>query len=168
MDMILFIYNILLIILYTCPLVQLINLYISKKQSLYLNLSILFSLYILDNIFIYMTEFFESFSSIYNLQFMSIPSIKTAIILATTLIYFIIQKNILKKNLKPIDYIVLTLFTVTLLVVPLILDGAIMVWTYYLPYQLISIYIAWCGLKYLNNNSDIFDELNMMCMYKKF
>ena len=167
MDMILFIYNILLIILYTCPIVQLISLYTSKKQPIYLNLSILFSLYILDNVLIYMTEFFESFSSIYNLQFMSIPSIKTAIILATILIYFIIQKNVLKKDFKPLDYILLTLFAVSLLVVPLILDGAMMVWSYYLPYQLITIYLAWCGLVHLNKNPNLFDEFNFMWIYKR-
>lgn len=167
MDIILFIYNILLIILYTCPLVQLINLYLSKKQPIYLNLSILFSLYILDNILIYMTEFFDSFSSIYNLQFMSIPSIKTIIIISTTLVYFVIHKNVFNKNLKPIDYITLTLFTVSLLVIPLILDGAVMVWSYYLPYQLISIYIAYSGLKHLKSNSDLFKEFPLMCIYKK-
>ena len=167
MDMILFIYNILLIILYTCPLVQLINLYLSKKQPIYLNLSILFSLYILDNVLIYLTEFFDSFSSIYNLQFMSIPSIKTIIIISTTLVYFAIQKNVLKKDLKPIDYITLTLFTSSLLVIPLILDGAVMVWSYYLPYQLISIYIAYSGLIYLKNNSDLFKEFSLMHIYIK-
>ena len=166
MDLILFIYNILLIILYTCPIVQLISMYISKKKPLYLNLSILFSLFILDNMFIYMTEFFDSFSSIYNLQFMSIPSIKTVIILSTTLVYFIIQENVLKKDLRPMDYIILTLFTVSLLVVPLILDGAIMVWSYYLPYQLISIYLAVCGLKHLKNNPHLFEESKFLSMYK--
>ena len=167
MDMILFIYNILLIILYTCPLVQLISLYISKKESIYLYLSILFSLYILDNVFIYMTEFFESFASIYNLQFMTIPSIKTCLMLSITLVYFIIQKNVLKKDFKPMDYIIITLFTVSSLVIPLLLDGAMMVWSYYLPYQLVTIYLGYCGLKHLKVNTNLCDQNKFMCIYKR-
>lgn len=166
MDMILFIYNILLIILYTCPLVYSVNLYISKKQPIYLQLTVLFSLYILDNILIYMTEFFDKFSTIYNLQFMSIPSIKTFIMLSITLVYFIIQKNVLKKDLKPLDYITLTLLTVSLFVIPLILDGAVMVWSYYLPYQLISIYLGIIGIKHLKHNPDLLKDSFSMSIYK--
>lgn len=114
-----------------------------------------------------MTEFFDSFSSIYNLQFMSIPSIKTFIIISITLVYFIIQKNFLKKELKPIDHITLTLFIASLLVIPLILDGSVMVWSYYLPYQLISIYIAYSGLKHLKSNPDLFEESSLIGLYKK-
>ncbi|MGL5315763.1 MAG: response regulator transcription factor [Peptostreptococcaceae bacterium] len=61
----------------------------------------------------------------------------------------------------------MTLFTVSLLVVPLILDGAMMVWSYYLPYQLITIYLAWCGLVHLKKNPNLFDEFNFMWIYKK-
>ncbi|MGL6104936.1 helix-turn-helix domain-containing protein [Romboutsia sp.] len=113
-----------------------------------------------------MTEFFKNFSAIYNLQFMSIPSIKTLIIISTTIVYFAIQKNVFEKELKLRDYIILILFVFSLFIVPLVLHGALMVWSYYLPYQLITIYLGLVGLKYLKDNPNLLEEISSMRLYK--
>ncbi len=166
MDMILFIYNILLIILYTCPMIYAFNLYSIKKYPLYLYLSIMFAFFILDNIIIYMTEFLDKFAHFYDLQFMTIPSFKTIIMISIIICYFLIQEIVLKKGFKLIDYLLVIWVTVYLLLVPIFFKGALMVWFYYLPYQLITIYLSYIGLKYLKKNPNLIKDNKNLHTYR--
>ena len=84
MDILIFIYNIFLIVLYTMVLTFCIINYRHKKRQLTAATAVLFLFYILDNIIIYMTEFLDGFSVRYDLQFMSAPAFKTLIFLVTS------------------------------------------------------------------------------------
>lgn len=167
MDITLFIYNIFLIILYTCAIVYSFHLNVCKKQPLYLAINVMFVLFVLDNVIIYMTEFFDKFSSFYDLQFMTIPSFKTLIMMSIVIVYFLIQKYTLNKSFTTLDYLMLALLSICVLFIPLALNGALMVWSYYLPYQLITIYLSLVGLKYIKSNSNLLNKNPYMNLYKK-
>ena len=51
----------------------------------------LFLSYIFDNVIIYMTEFLEDFSTLYDLQFMTVPAFKTLIYLVSNYCLVTIQ-----------------------------------------------------------------------------
>ena len=97
MDILIFIYNIFLIVLYTMVLTFCIINYRHKKRQL---TAVLFLFYILDNIIIYMTEFLDGFSVRYDLQFMSAPAFKTLIFLVTSFCLVSIQHQVLPRRRK--------------------------------------------------------------------
>lgn len=129
-------------------------------------MSTFFTVYF-DNTVVYLTEFFDKFSNTYNVQFINIPTLKTLIVISIAILYFIIQKQILNTRFKIIDYIILISFAVYLLIMPLFLEGATMVWCYYLSHQLITIYISYTGLKCIKNSSNQFSENYYIDTYKK-
>ena len=101
MDILIFIYNIFLIVLYTMVLTFCIINYRHKKRQLTAATAVLFLFYILDNIIIYMTEFLDGFSVRYDLQFMSAPAFKTLIFLVTSFCLVSIQHQVLPRALRP-------------------------------------------------------------------
>lgn len=74
-----FVYNILLIILYSITMAFAINSYLKEKNKLFLLISLYLAFFIFDNIIIYMTEFINSFAQSYDQAFMSAPAVKTII-----------------------------------------------------------------------------------------
>lgn len=167
MNIMLFVYNIFLIILYTCPVVYSLILYNSTKQQIYLSIGIVFLFFILDDTLIYMTEFLDSFSAIYDLYFIKASSIKIYLFLGIVIGYFIIQKNALKKELSILDYVILGFFTLSLIISPLVLHNPTIVLFYYLPQPFALYYLAFSGLKYLKDNSNLIKENHLLSTYKK-
>lgn len=82
MEVTIFIYNVFLIILYSIVLTLSGFYYLKTKNNCYFAISILFSLYLFDNVVIYMTESINQFSTSYNNLFISVPTYKTLIIVA--------------------------------------------------------------------------------------
>ena len=76
-----FLYNVLLIILYSFVMSLTTSLYLKNKHRIFLILAALMVLSILDNTIVYMTEFINSFADDYNQLFMTAPVIKTIIFL---------------------------------------------------------------------------------------
>ena len=82
-----FIYNILLIILYSFTSTFTLNLYLKNKQPIFLLLLFLMVIFICDNVIVYMTEFINSFATEYNQTFMTAPFLKTIIFICCLVIF---------------------------------------------------------------------------------
>ena len=98
MEVTIFIYNVFLIILYSVVLTLSGFYYLKTKNNCYFAISILFSLYLFDNVVIYMTEFIKTFSISYNKLFIAVPTYKTLIIISILAVY--IALNTMFFNLK--------------------------------------------------------------------
>ncbi|WP_034552116.1 helix-turn-helix domain-containing protein [Carnobacterium funditum] len=141
-----FLYNIILIVLYSISLTSISAIYIKTKKPIYLYTAIMFLLFIFDNTVIYMTEFLSGFGHSYNMQFMDVPAFKTIIVLGTAFSYYIINYYILQLKRNYIDSFILIAYAVYLLFIPMMNDNALKVWLYYLPAQLYLAYLASTGL----------------------
>lgn len=158
MDMLIFVYNIALLILFTIVVSYSFKIYLCKKEKLHLFISVLFLFYIFDNIVIYMTEFLNSFSKAYDLSFLIAPTFKTLIFIVTGLCLIMIQENVLKLKLKAFDICIYVTLTLIVLIVPFVFEKNLMVWLYYLPYQLFTFYLSFIGILYLNKNKDLLNN----------
>lgn len=158
MDILIFLYNIFLIVLYTiCLSFSVLN-YSQKKKPLFFILGILFLSYISDNIIIYMTEYLEEFSLHYDLQFMTVPAFKTVIVLTDSFCLTAIQRLILPGRRHSRDIAGLVLLGLVLLFVPMTSNGALKVWLYYLPAQIYLFYLSASGLFYLKKHPGALDK----------
>lgn len=93
-----FVYNILLIILYSITMAFAINSFLKEKNKVFLLISLYLAFFIFDNIIIYMTEFINSFAQSYDQAFMSAPAVKTIIFMGTPSSPFPLLQNYGKKN----------------------------------------------------------------------
>jgi DNA-binding CsgD family transcriptional regulator len=144
---IVFIYNILLIILYSFTSTFTLNLYLKNKQPIFLLLLLLMVIFICDNVIIYMTEFINSFATEYNQTFMTAPFLKTIIFICCNFTYLKIMATIGKTKLKKIQFILLFLIGLWMIGIPFSQNSALKVWLYYLPNQLYLIYLGFYALK---------------------
>ena len=95
-----FIYNILLIILYSFTSTFTLNLYLKNKQPIFLLLLFLMVIFICDNVIVYMTEFINSFATEYNQTFMTAPFLKTIIFICCNFAYLAIINTISGRPFK--------------------------------------------------------------------
>ncbi|GEQ49174.1 response regulator transcription factor [Tetragenococcus koreensis] len=144
---IVFIYNILLIVLYTIALSLTMNAYLKEKKKFFLALSCYLLFYILDNIIIYMTEFLNNFALQYNEAFMNVPAAKTFIFMGNAIFFLLSVVLLADQKFHSLDYITLVLLLMWMLFIPLMANSALKVWLYYLPNQLFSFYV---GMRALN------------------
>lgn len=142
MTVFVFIYNILLIVLYSVTLAFAISHYLKDRNKLFLAMIIFLSFFIFDNVIIYMTEFIHSFASSYDQSFMNVPLVKTIIFLANAYCSFWIVHQTLKEKFKPLHYGILIVMAIWMLTVPLMKNSAFEVWLYYLSNQLMLIYLG--------------------------
>ena len=118
----------------------------------------LFLSYIFDNVIIYMTEFLEDFSTLYDLQFMTVPAFKTLIYLVSSYCLVTIQRLILPGRQTVRDSAALILLGLALLFAPMAGGGALKVWLYYLPAQIFTFYLGTSGLLYLSQYPESLDR----------
>ena len=166
MEMLIFIYNIVLIILFCVSTTFAITCYLKSKQFLFLVMGVMFVFYIFDNTVIYMTETIERFARSYDSQLMSIPSFKTVILLVDAICITCIFNLLLKRKMMITQYAGLILMGLLLLFIPMMNAGAKQVWFYYLPCQ---IYLGWLGIStlwFLKNKSKI-DKDSKQYLYLK-
>ena len=157
MDILIFIYNIFLIVLYTVVVTSSILNY-SHKRPLFAVTAALFLSYIFDNVIIYMTEFLEDFSTLYDLQFMTVPAFKTLIYLVSNYCLVTIQRLVLPGRQTVRDSAALILLGLALLFAPMAGGGALKVWLYYLPAQIFTFYLGTSGLLYLSQYPESLDR----------
>lgn len=166
MEILSFLYNIFLIILYSVVLSYSASLYIRKRKPVFLILTILFLFYIFDNTIIYMTEFIDSFSYHYDLQFMSIPAFKTVIIIATCVCMTFLQHIfIMQRDVRP-DIAALVFLALMLMFVPMMNDGAFEVWLYYLPYQAYIFYLGLSGVIFIKKRPELYNQNDFLIHYR--
>lgn len=154
MEILVFIYNICLLILYTIALTLSFTNFLQTKKNNYLVLSIIFIFYILNNLVIYMTEFIENFSDMYNSIFLSVPTLKIVIIVVLLICYVTLNNNILKIETSKFWYGVIAALLFVLLVIAMLPNSAIKVWLFYLPSQVFTFSLSCFGLKAIKNNPD--------------
>jgi len=167
MEIIIFLYNVALLLLYGVALIYSFIIYRQKKYPSCLYLAVLYMFYIFDDTVIYMTEFLGDFSTKYNASFMSVPAFKTVIVIATAFCLIKIQNQIFRRASSSIDYAVLILLGLCDLFVPMLPDSALMVWLYYFPYQLFTLYLSVNGLYTIKKHANITEEIPFLKHYKK-
>ncbi|MDU5336426.1 helix-turn-helix transcriptional regulator [Enterococcus sp.] len=145
-----FIYNILLIILYSITMAFAINFYLKEKNKIFLLISLYLAFFIFDNIIIYMTEFINTFAQSYDQAFMSAPAVKTIIFMGNAFFSVAIIAELRKEKLKPYHYALLIALAVWMISIPLLPNSAFKVWLYYLGNQVFLFYLGfycWYGTK---------------------
>lgn len=145
-----FVYNILLIILYSITMAFAINSYIKEKNKVFLLISLYLAFFIFDNIIIYMTEFLNTFAQSYDQAFMSAPAVKTIIFMGNAFFSVSIIAELQKETLKPLHYTLLIVLAVWMISIPLLPNSAFKVWLYYLGNQVFLFYLGfycWRGAK---------------------
>ena len=96
-----FVYNILLIILYSITMAFAINSFLKEENKVFLLISLYLAFFIFDNIIIYMTEFINSFAQSYDQAFMSAPAVKTIIFMGNAFFSVSIIAELRKEKLTP-------------------------------------------------------------------
>ncbi|MBO6358018.1 response regulator transcription factor [Enterococcus casseliflavus] len=145
-----FIYNILLIILYSITMTFAIYFYLKEKNKVFLWISLYLAFFIFDNTIIYMTEFLNSFAQSYDQAFMSTPAVKTVIFMGNAFFSISILAELQKEKHSPLHYALLIVLAVWMITTPLMENSALKVWLYYLGNQLFLFYLGvycWQGTK---------------------
>lgn len=137
-----FLYNILLIVLYSLTMAIAIFYYLKDHGKLDLMIAGYLGFFILDNTVIYMTEFISNFAHSYNEIFMSVPIAKTIIFLANGYFMLWLATCVTQQKMSRLHYALLILLAIWLSSVPLLPNSALQVWLYYLPNQLLLFYIG--------------------------
>lgn len=152
MEVFTFIYNVFLLILYSIALTLSFTNFLQSKKNNYLVLSIVFIFYIFNSLIIYMTEFIETFSDLYNNIFLSVPTFKIIIIVVLLTCYVTINNSILKIETSKIWYYIIGVVLFVLLFIAMLPNSAMKVWLFYLPNQIFTFALSCFGLKTLKNN----------------
>ncbi|KXT85171.1 Transcriptional regulator, luxR family, associated with agmatine catabolism [Streptococcus sp. DD11] len=136
---IVYIYNTLLLILYSTTLaISLVNYFKAdnkKMKAFFLILSLYFAVFILDNSVISMTELIASFASGYNQTFQGTSFIKTSIFLAGNFCQLWLFHFISKSKIKGWEYLLLAAIFLFMLL-PIDQSSSWRTYLYYLPNQL--------------------------------
>lgn len=158
MELTLLTYNVFLLVLYGIVAALSSLYYLKTKKNLYLYTTILFLFFILDDWIIFMTEFIGWFADFYNQIFMSIPTFKTIIFVAT--LFSIIQIIIVGLDIQPRGYLLHLLLVPCALVwmfIPMIPDSSMKVFIYYLPFQIATFVLSLYALYTLKKKEENYD-----------
>ena len=155
MEVIIFIYNVFLIILYSVVLTLSGFYHLKTKNNCYFAISILFSLYLFDNVVIYMTEFIRTFSISYNKLFIAVPTYKTLIIISILAVYIALNTMFFNLKNSKIWYFALGLLTLFLFIIPVMQRTAFKSWLFFVPGDIFFVLFNFYLLIVLKNNEVI-------------
>lgn len=142
-----YMYTSLLTILYTLVMSLCLCLYLKKRQKNEFLMAIYFLVIIIKGIVIAMSESFRVFANGYNRLFMINPIFDTLYYLAIVGIALKLVDELVNIKLKSYQYALYILFAFWLILVPFMGDSALKVWLYYLPSQILTIYLGGLLLK---------------------
>ena len=173
MEVTIFIYNVFLIILYSVVLTLSGFYYLKTKNNCYFAISILFSLYLFDNVVIYMTEFIKTFSISYNKLFIAVPTYKTLIIISILAVYIALNTMFFNLKNSKIWYFALGLLTIFLFIIPVMQRTAFKSWLFFVPGDLFFVLFNSYLLIVSKNNKvierkGIFIHVNKLSTYTLF
>ena len=151
MEVTIFIYNVFLIILYSVVLTLSGFYYMKTKNNCYFAISVLFSLYLFDNVVIYMTEFIKTFSASYNNLFISVPTYKTLIIISILAVYIALNTMFFDLKNSKIWYFALGLLTIFLFIIPVMQRTAFKSWLFFVPGDIFFVLFNFYLLNVLKN-----------------
>lgn len=154
MEILMFLYNIILIMIFGAVCTLAFANYKKNKSPLYPVVGLLFLIYICDNTIIYMTEFIIWFSHQYDTQFMTVPAFKTISILSQSACILYICNGVLKRKTTFFQYLVFLTQAIFLMFIPMMRDSALKVWLYYLPCQLYQFWLGFYGLNILKRKKN--------------
>lgn len=152
MDVLMFLYNIVLLVIYGAVCTLSLAVYEKHRYKLHLAIGLLFLIYICDNTIIYMTEFIDWFSLKYDAQFMTVPAFKTISILSQSACVLYIFSGMLKRKPQVVQYVGLLTQAFILMFVPMMADSAYKVWLYYLPGQIYMFGLSLYGLQSIQSD----------------
>ncbi len=141
-----YLYNSLLLVFYSVTMALAYNYaYKEKKESqgqffFVLGLYLLF--FIFDNVIVSLTEVFTSFAHIYNKESMGMPLVKTLIYTVNNFCQLWLLRRLAGKTIHPSQWLILIFITSWIVVIPLFSSSALAVYLYYLPNQLLLLYLA--------------------------
>lgn len=137
-----FVYNIFLIVIYTCAAMLFLGLFSQSHQNSHLAVAGIFSFYVLDNAIVYMAEFISSFSKYYSDTLSDSSIYKTIILSVICFCYLFVKVGLIGENAPPNrDWLIYGLVVLWLLIVPeLHFSGNI--WFYYIAESLFQIYLC--------------------------
>lgn len=138
----LFIYSIFQIILFTVVFTLSTVYFFRKHNPFYASLAILFIFYTLDIIVIMMTECVPSFSVFYDTTFLSVPSFKTIIYTVTATCLAFVYNSIFYENFEPKLYIPVIILALIWLFIPMFPGDSLRVYIYYEVYQIYTLFIG--------------------------
>lgn len=139
---IIFLYNLILIIVYSGVLWMSFFLFMNGKDKILLWIGIIYGAIIIDDIVIFTSEMFQNFAEQYDRIFMIVPTHKTLIYLILSLGYLTIFKTLINKQVSLHDYTILASYVIFMFFVPILENSAWKIWLYYLPSQLYNAYIG--------------------------
>lgn len=137
-----FIYNILLLFIYISTFALVLITYLKNKTPIFLALTTYLAFYILDEVIIYMTEGMQTFEDSYNALFMSFPIVKGLIFLGNAFCSFWLVDLIAGNRFKKSNWIFLAVMACWIFWFPYVSHSALKVWMFYLPTQLMLIYLG--------------------------
>ena len=120
MQYVMFIYNVLLIMLFAMDIACYIVYYLRTKKTAYLWVAAMFLLFIGENLILHMADLLESFQIFYNLHTLSGPLLKTGISIGIFVCYMVLAAKALEQKPALQDWATLGIFTMALLLVPLL------------------------------------------------
>ncbi|WP_077609746.1 response regulator transcription factor [Clostridium sp. Marseille-P2415] len=153
-----FIYNLILIMVYSGILWMSFSLFLNGKEKILLWTGILFGAALTDDIVIFMSEMFENFAEYYNKIFMIVPTHKTLLYLIMSLGYLTIFKRLVNKKITWYDYGILAVYVIFMLFVPAMNNSAWKIWLYFLPSQLYNAYIGAEVLRIIKKNPEEYQD----------
>lgn len=154
MDILIFLYNIFLLILFVVTGTFSFIMFMKKKTKVYLIISVMYIVNVFDNTITYMTEFIDWFSSTYDTQFMTIPAFKTIILIFYSACILLILNEILQIKLSYLQAVALLTLSMLLMFIPMLQNSAYKVWLYYLPCQLFQFWLSLYGLHIMRKQPD--------------
>lgn len=122
----------------------------------------LFIVYVFDIIVIYMTEQLPGFASWYDTTFLSVPTIKTIVYLASAACLFLLWNSLFHKPFAPWQGIVLIVMGLWYMFIPMLENGAFKVWLYYIVYQVFTLLLSGSVLYFGKNNADINRKMKIL------
>ena len=141
-----FIYCSILLIAYTSALSFACCLYLIRRQKALIPVIGLFSVFLLDNMVIFMTEQLPDFARWYNQTFLASPAIKSVIYLGLGFFTLCAWNALTAHKFSLLQGIILILLGLWLFFIPLMDRGSLEVWLYFLGYQFFGIVTAIYGL----------------------
>lgn len=141
-----FIYCSILLIAYTSALSFACCLYLIRRQKELIPVIGLFSVFLLDNLVIFMTEQLTNFARWYDQSFLASPAIKSVIYLGLGFFTLCAWNALAGHKFSTLQGIILVLLGLWLFFVPLMDRGVVEVWLYFLGYQVFGITTSIYGL----------------------
>lgn len=137
-----FCYNIFLLLSYTAVLAIAVCLNMMRKRNIAIPVIGLYSVYLVDEVIIFMTEFLPSFVAGYNQTFIHTPSVKTVIFLASAFFTLSAWCVLTKTQFSPLQGLILIALGLWLIFVPMLNQGALESWLFFSGYQVFTIAIC--------------------------